>query len=281
MHQFKKRWFRPLLLSIIYTFGILGIMASVHDGDDDDDSSVSFPTPTLPEGATVFDALNATDVAESALSFAEVLPLVTGKPAEAESLSIGNILKVVTDPDIWRNRISSSRVAATDLNNLCSTGSVTGDLFESGNEIEGTISYNNCDLFGFGIIVNGTISVFEIFDDGAATYDFQIGGTLTITVAPDTVTVVLNISQSGNLNTLVYNTDNISYSVAGLPDETYLVTTAQALIGNFGTGLNSGQLIVMGGANTRLRLDVVLVNMVDVYLDTGSGTFVYHSTVIL
>ena len=43
--------------------------------------------------------------------------------------------------------------------------------------------------------------------------------------------------------------------------------------------VNSGQLIVYGSDNTRLRITVTGINTADVDLDNGNGIFVFDSTI--
>jgi hypothetical protein len=57
------------------------------------------------------------------------------------------------------------------------------------------------------------------------------------------------------------------------------VTTAQSWEGNaFSAEISSGQLIIHGADNTRLRIKVTGINTATVELDEGSG-FVPHGTI--
>jgi hypothetical protein len=89
----------------------------------------------------------------------------------------------------------------------------------------------------------------------------------------------MNLSESGNNGTGAF-TSTISFSLSGIPDGGFLVTTAQTWTGNaFSFQVNSGQLIVYGSDDTRLRITVTGINTADVELDNGSGTFVIDSTI--
>lgn len=286
-----RKWLHHMILSVVYMLGLLGIVASGGGGGGGGDS-VSFPTPVLPANPVVITALNATDVATSAIIFSRVVTGVAGK-SEARP-SYQEIIKRATDPMIQRNRDSSAAPAGVteDFSFLCFNapgGSAIADYEESGNSIEGVINYTNCEIL-VGVFVSGNTSIRASFNFDNGDYSQQIGGTITITAAPDTVTVVLNASESGNDFSGAFS-GNVSFSLAGIADETYLVTTAQTLIGNHYNfpfpQLTGGELIVTGGVdmgpgNTRLSLRVAAGNMVDVYFDDGQGGgFVYHSSVDL
>ena len=281
MRRSNSEWLRLVLLYGICLFGLSGIVAcgGSSSDDDDDDSSVSFPTPTLPKNATKFNAMNATPAARSVLEFSRALPAIAGKQEEA--VSVWDVIKVTASSLVSKGPLSASRVAAIDLDSICEKGSVSGDVDDSGDRIEGSATYDKCEPFLLpGIVITGTISIFETYDEDAGTYDFQIGGKLKIKDGADKITVVLNISERGNENSGNF-TDDQSYSIDGLPDETYLVTTAEKVKGNyFSLVIKSGRLNVEGRGQTRLRLDVVPGNQVDVYLDTGTG-FVKISTIDL
>jgi hypothetical protein len=69
--------------------------------------------------------------------------------------------------------------------------------------------------------------------------------------------------------------------LSGISDGGFLVTTAQPWTGNaFSFQVNSGQLIVYGSDDARLRIAVTGINTADIDLDNGSGTFVFDSTII-
>jgi len=294
MNLTNRKWLRRMFLSGVYMLGILGIVASGGGGGGGGGGDgVSFPTPTLPANAVVITAVNATDVATSALTFSQVVTGIAGK-SEAPP-SYWEIIKQATDPIIKRNRDSS--VVATgvieDLSfELCDNapdGTAIADFNESGNSIAGVITFTNCEFFS-GVFVSGNTSISASFNFDTGDYSQQLGGTLNITLAPDTVTIVFNTSESGNDFSGAFS-GNVSFSLAGIADETYLVTTAQTLIGNCCIfpfpQLTDGELIVTGGVdlgpgNTQLSLRVVPGDMVDVFLDDGQGGgFVYHSSIDL
>ena len=279
MREIKTGWLRQLFLFGVLMISIAGIVSCSSSSSSSDDSSSAFPTPTLPANATIFTGANANSVADSAITFASILPTIAGK--SAASVSTSDVVKIAIKPLVRNERYYPPGTAAIDPEVVCEIGTFTDTITDNGSVIEGSVTYDECNFFNLGVFVNGVISVFETYDEVAGTYNFQIGGTLTISDGTDTVTVVLNLTESGNENTGDF-TDNVSFSIAGVPDETYLVTTTQAIVGNYFTGVyTSGQMLVSGGANTRLRLDVVPGNLVEVYLDNGTGTFVFHSNINL
>ena len=287
-----RKCFHRMLLSLVYMLGLLGIVATGGGGGGGGGGSVSFPTPTLPANAVAITTMNSTDVATSAITFAQLVSGIAGK-SEAQP-SYRGIIKQATDPIIERNRDSTAVATREieDLSYLCfnaPAGTAIADYEESGNSIEGSIIYTNCELLP-AVFVSGNTSIIASFNFDTGDYNTQLGGTLTITSAPDTVTVVFNSTESGNDFSGAFSS-NVSFSIEGIADETYLVTTAQTLTGNYYNfpfpEITSGELIVTGGidvgpANTRLSLRVVSTNTVDVFLDDGQGGgYVYHSTINL
>jgi hypothetical protein len=52
-------------------------------------------------------------------------------------------------------------------------------------------------------------------------------------------------------------------------------------VGNaFTLTVDSGQLIIEGADDTRIRITVTAINTADVDLDNGSGIFVFDSTIL-
>ena len=97
-------------------------------------------------------------------------------------------------------------------------------------------------------------------------------------VSSESIIIVMNLLESGNDSTGAISS-NVSYSLSGIPDSGFLVTTSQAWAGNtFITGISSGQLIVHGSDNTQLRIKLTGINTATVELDEGSG-FVPHATI--
>ena len=110
-------------------------------------------------------------------------------------------------------------------------------------------------------------------------YNFHTGGKLSIKIGADTVTVVMDLNESGNEGTGDFSTD-ISFSMSGVPGGGFLVESQQPLSGNvFTMEVTAGRLIAYGADNTRLRITLTAANAADVDLDNGSGSFMPHSTI--
>ncbi len=242
--------------------------SSSSGGSSDD----GFPTPTVPAGARTITALTADDTAQSAALFASILNQFAQLKTESPP-TMAQVVDRVIDQVIRRNRISRSPNAfkTEDLSSMfCDSGSASADFDETSTSESGTITFTNCDV-GSGDIVDGELVYDSSWNDTTLDYDIQVGGTLTFDIGL-LVTIVINIVESGNDGTGDFST-NINFSLEGIPDGGYLVTTTQNLVGIAG-GLVSGQLIVTGSANSRLRLTIIGPSLASVDLDTGNGFFV-------
>jgi len=128
-------------------------------------------------------------------------------------------------------------------------------------------------------VVTGNLGYDTSWNNTTLNYQFAAGGTLSINVASEVVTVVLNLDESGNDITGAYSS-TISFSLDGIPGGGFLVTTSQPLVGNaLSLEVTGGQLILFGSDNTRIRITVTGTNMADIELDPGTGTFVPHDTI--
>lgn len=279
-----KKYLRELLLSGIYMLGTLGIVASGGGGGGgSDDANVSFPTPTLPANAIVITHPmgNARAVAESAILFASATS--GGSLKTEEPPTVLEIAKQAADHLVKRVRELSSAIAGRteDLSSIFCVndpaGSAIANFTETANSLSGVITYTNCEFFT-DLFVDGNTSIIFNYNDVTEDYSQQLGGTLIIDYLGDIATVVSNVSESGNDLSGAFST-TLSFSVTGIPEGPYLVTTSQPLTGNF-SSIVDGELIVTGGidmgpGNTRLRLDVVPGDQVDIYFDAGDGMEMY------
>jgi len=260
----KLHKFSAVMVLFLYLAGCGG---SGGGGGGDPD----FPTPTLPAGATKIDATNAEAIANSALDFTSILFGFTLKTEGPPS--IPQVIKLVTDQVTKRNRNLGSKVAGKteDISAFfCVTGTAIDTFDENANSVSGEIKFSNCDI-GLGIILNGTFPYEGSWNDTTLDYSFHYGGTLIFNFGPDIVTVVLNFIESGN-----DGTGNLSlspsFSLDGIPGESYLVTTVQPLLGNFfSSEFTSGELNVEGADNTQLCMNVTAINTVTVEFDDGLG----------
>jgi hypothetical protein len=270
-----------ILMRKLLMVGSILVLASCGSGGGSDSGSGDdgFPTPKLPASAAKLDNTNANTIADAAVGFLGTLDSVAQlKTANPPSMS--QVIKLVVDRVIKRSRSSGSVAARVeDISAaLCVTGSAIADFDENANNESGTVSFSNCDIGG-GILVNDSFIYDSSWNDTTLAYDFHMGGTISFDFGTDLVTIVMNLSESGNNGTGDF-TSTISFSLSGIPDGGFLVTTTQTWTGNaFSFQVNSGQLIVYGSDNTRLRITVTGINTADVDLDNGSGTFVFDSTI--
>jgi hypothetical protein len=244
-------------------------------GDD-----AGFPTPRLPADAATFDAANADAIADTAVGFVGTLDTVAALKAET-SPSIPQVAQLVTDRIMRGTRSSASVAARTeDISaGLCVTGKAIADFDESGSDESGSITFTDCDLSGDGeIVINGRFTYVANMNNTTLDYSFHLGGSLTIAVSSESITIVMNMLESGNDGTGDISSD-VSFSLSGIPDSGFLVTTAQAWVGNaFTAEISTGQLIVHGGDDTRVRITVTGINTAAVELDEGGG-FMPHSII--
>jgi len=244
------------------------------DGDD------GFPTPTLPADAAKFDALNANAIAVTAVGFVGTLDTVAELKTET-SPSLPEVARSLADRIMRQRRTSTSIAARTeDISaGLCVTGTASAVFEESGTSESGSVTFAICDIGG--IVINGSFSYDASMNATTLNYSFHVGGSLAMAVNTDSITIVMNLLESGNDGTGAISS-NVSYSLSGIPDSGFLLTTAQAWAGNvLSAEITDGQLIIYGSDNTRLRITVTSPNEADVDLDNGSGTFVFDSTISL
>jgi hypothetical protein len=270
----SNKWFRVLLLGSVYALGVLGIVASGGGGSGGgDDDVVEFPTPTLPAGARTIDAMNAEETADLAVLFIQVFASFPGLKAEAPS-SIPQAIKLVIDQVARKNRNARSLVAGktedVSADFGCSTGTVILNYDENTNSASGKFTFSECDIDGSGIFVNGTMPFEASWNDSTLDYRYQFGSTLTFDDTVDLVTIVLNFIETGNEGTGDFAlTPN--FSLDGIPDGGFLVTTEPPLTGDIFVGITGGQSIVEGASNTLLCMLVTAINELTVDFDDGLG----------
>jgi len=236
---------------------------------------VNLPTPTLPTSAVTITTANADAIAISALDFTDIFFVLFGLKTEAPP-SIPDVIQLITDQVIKRDRSLRSVVTGVteDLSSFfCVTGTATATYTETANSETGTISFSTCDLGG-GMLLGGSISYNFSWNDINFNYDSSFGGTLTFDFGADNITIVVNLGESGNDDTGAYSA-TISYSLSGVPDGDFLVTTPIAWVGNsILFQVYSGQLLIQGANNTWLRITVSSTNVGTIELDDGGGVFV-------
>ncbi len=121
------------------------------------------------------------------------------------------------------------------------------------------------------MVVNGSLPYEGSYNDATLDFNSRIGGSLIFRFGADTITVVMNFSESGNDGTGEFSLTQ-SFSLGGIPGGGFLVTTVQPILGNSFSGeITSGELSVQGADNTQLCMTVTSINMVTVEFDDGLG----------
>ena len=276
MHALNVK--RPLVvfLPAIYLLGILGILAS-GGSDGDGDGSVSFPTPELPDNAIVLDSTNARDIAEATVELTGLLSDVVDFKTD-EPVSLPQIVKMAVDPIIDNHRIRVPAAAAKteDLSSaFCISGTASVTYEESDVRAYGTFTYDNCEI-ATDILLDGKINFDGTYIETTQDYQLQFGGTLSVAVDTENITIVMNFKTSGNDGTGDFSVD-ASFSVDGAPDGGFLITTEVPVTGNgFSGDYTGGKQIVYGGTGalgpTSVEIVVKPPTEADVTLFEGSSS---------
>ena len=238
---------------------------------------VSFPTPTLPVDAVVFDSLNAEDGTDAALNSAGSLLTAAGARGTNASFTVQDAFDMVTARVL--NRAKNSQPVATGVTTTTGcfvsgtvTETQTGNATATGGS--GTMAFSNCNMDGISII-NGSFSFTVAVNDPIVDFDF--GGSLTFTLVANpsvVVSMVMNSSQTINTTTLVF-TISQTYAASGIPIGAstggFLVTTIVALELDFVSGVISGELLIQGANGSQIRFTVTAPNVATVEVDDGTG----------
>ncbi len=232
--------------------------------------------PGLPKDATTITAANTSTIARSAIDNVQLDDVFTSFRQEVEKSSAGKVIQLVVD-QAFDHYLPSRSIALRTETQPCgnSQGSITVNANEAPTSATGSIIFNACNVSG--VVVNGSLSVSASFSDSTGAYSISANGSLTFSDGLDNAAIGMNFSETGNDISGSYSS-TISLSVSDVPGANFLLTTTQPITGVF-SDVYSGEILVEGAAGTRLRITVITTNLADVYLDDGSGTFVYHSTI--
>jgi len=238
-------------------------------------------TPSLPANAVTITDANAMTIADAAVgTIAAVDSVRDALSVEADTLpSMQQAIHLVTDKIFSRARRTYTVATGLTGSEPCYYGgSISYSYSETATSESGTATFNNCDE---GIVINGSISYSSTWNNSTYAYTDTLNGSLTFTYGSDSFTLTMNLSETGNSYTGDYN-ETVTYSVSGIPGGGFLVTTRQTIVGNYyAMDIYSGEIIVQGANNTRLRITVTATNTADVYLDNGNGIFVLVGTINL
>ncbi|MDH3218759.1 MAG: hypothetical protein OEO19_04420 [Gammaproteobacteria bacterium] len=261
--QLAQKFAKSILL-----FGLIaGLIACGGDGDGD----TRF-TPTLPADAARITSANAADIVDAVFGSIDGLGLATGfKNAEAPP-SLQEILKLVTarvQPRGQRSVSVAHRTETQECDISSPQGSITVNVNETSSTASGSAVFTNCVISG--LTIDGRFTFNSTFDNVSGEYGDDFNGSLSFDFGTESFSMVFDFGESGNFLSGSYSR-NVNFSVSGLPGGGFLVTTNLALTGN-GLDITSGQVIVRGAGNTRLRISITATNTADVDLDEGSGYF--------
>lgn len=274
MKIFPEKFPRGLLLTAVYLIGIIGIAAS---GGGSDGQSVTFPTPTLPANARTLTAANAIETAESAVEFMAVGASFPDnlKPASTTP-SVFDSIDQIVEQFVHRTRAANKSSTAQKFDDVssffCVAGTATVIHDESETDDSGVITFTNCDLGG--VLITGTMPYQMSWNNSTGDYSLRFGSDLVFDFGSGKVTFVMDLRGSGN-DFMGDWTNDMDFSVSAVPGDGFLASTTQSWTGNSSVfEVYTGQLIITGAANTRLRVTVTAINTADVELDNGSGSFV-------
>lgn len=232
-------------------------------------------TPTVPADAATISVDNATGLANTAVAMMAVIEttLDPSAPVSAPSAVFSGKLHL-------NNQDTSSVTTGLTETDACIDGGTVSDDYQiSGNTANGTMSLSNCNIGNY-LIANGNIAYSVNWNDN--TGDFHVSGNASINYSgAASFSLVMKFDISSNEVTGGYSSD-IDYSVSGYPGGGFLANTTENFIGNDNDGsVSSGQMIVEGAGNTRLRISVTSANNVSVEIDNGNGVFSGHTSLTL
>ncbi|HEY9201838.1 MAG TPA: hypothetical protein VIQ81_09590 [Gammaproteobacteria bacterium] len=225
---------------------------------------------SIPSDAITFDETNAKPVAELAISEISTTYALTGAfGADAQSaVSVNSAIKALTDKVFDRSRRTYNVVSGITGSDQCTGGgSFSYTYDETDNGESGSATFTNC--IESSVTIDGTFRYTYTYNTDTGAYTDQGNGTVTIDFGSGAYTLALNYNETGNEINETYSM-NISYSVSGFPGYGgWKVTTLQAIGGTW-METTTGQLLIEGANNTKVRLTVIAADTVRVELDTGS-----------
>ena len=233
-------------------------------------------TPTLPSDATVITSANTSAIARSAVDNVVLTNAFADLRQEEIKPSTSDVIKLVIDQVLGRY-LPSRSVAARTETEPCDNqqGSITINTEETATSATGSITFAACNVAG--LFIDGRFSIAATFNNSTGNYSVNLNGILTLTDNIQSATIAMNFSGTGNDFSGSFST-TVSISVSGVPGGNFLLTTSMPITG-IGFDVLSGEILVEGASGTRLRITVTGANVANVFLDNGSGSFVFHSTI--
>jgi len=232
------------------------------------------PAPTLPADAVTITDTNAMDVTDSAIGTIAVVDalrnLKTGDAQDAPSML--QIIDMVKGKVLHREHSDNVVTGVSNTYNCTYGGTISVNYSETATSESGSVTFSNCNEGS--IVFNGRATYTSNWNNSTGAYSDTLNASLTISYSGQSFTFVMDLDDNGNESSGAYN-ETVSYSVSGIPGGGFLVTTTQTLVGNyFYHEIYSGELMIQGANNTRLRVRVTATNYAEIAFDNGNGQFV-------
>ncbi len=269
MNKFKI--FSSILL---FTF-----LASCGGGSGSDGGTGTGTTSiSIPADAVTITSANTTSIAASAVSTFDSTTTIIGVQASLPSPYAA--IETITNIAFNKNKIPSSVASGIVEVFNCTYGGTESDNYtETSGGGSGVITFNQCN-YGDGMVLNGSFSYRYIWNSNTGAYTETGNGRITISSSGEAFTLALNYSDTGN-DFSGDSSISISFSITGSSLGGFMVNSTQPLISLNFNYASSGQLIVSGANNTRLRITITSISTASVEFDNGDGNFVFHSNIII
>lgn len=228
-----------------------------------------------PADAAKFTSDNAVSFARESFALIDFADLATDLAFKSETNNPFKGAVKLTIDQIFKQRTAQKLLAGRSETLLCgdnaSFGSITYSTTETSNSESGSIVFDQCNFNGSGIVIDGGFSFSGTFDDFTQDYSAMGEGSITFSFDTDEFTIAMDFDVSGNDSTGEF-TETFNFSVTGYAGGGFSLATTDPITG-FDPDVTGGQIVLSGADNTRIRVTVVGINLVDIELDDGSGNF--------
>jgi len=259
-------------LSLLFIFGLGALSNGCAVSDDTPTPQTS--TPSLPANAITITTDNAQSLALMASSTANTALSVIG----VETIELpGQLLvnKIIKNSLNTNNRTYDTVVGVTEAGNCPVSGTYSDTIESTPTSESGSNTYTNCNDGSF--VIDGLFTYNSSWNNTTGDYTSNGGGNAEITFGATPFIISLTYSSSGNNFTNIYS-DNFIVSIS-TTNIGILVETTQSFSGIYPGMASSGQIIVTGKNNTRLRVTLNSTTTAIVELDNGNGIFGLHSII--
>lgn len=234
---------------------------------------------SAPADDAVLTSANAEAFARSGLAQIDFVTGTTDFVLKSNSTTpIKGAIKLAIN-HIFKQRPAYRSFANRSMTENCgpdaSFGSITYNTTENPGSESGSIVFDNCNISEN--IIDGSFTFSATSDSITGAFAASGAGSLNFNFDTEQFTIVMDFDVSGNDISEEFS-ETFNFSVTGIPGGGFSLSTTQPIIG-VGIDITSGQFIISGASSTRVRVTVVGTNLVDIELDDGSGTFVFHSTI--